>query len=90
MAAVASLGRRWAPSRAVVPGSFIELSARELEEVACTEHTRWYTRRVAAGWSAGSHPEDTGPAVTARPLVNRRVVPWTALLPEYREAASGN
>ncbi len=86
MAAVASLGRRWAPSRAVVPGSFIELSARELEEVACTEHTRWYTRRVAAGWSAGSHPEDTGPAVTARPLVNRRVVPWTALLPEYREA----
>ena len=53
MTEVVAKGRRWVPSRAVVPGSFIELSEQDLEAIACSEHTRWYQRRLAAGWSAG-------------------------------------
>ncbi|HEX9528481.1 MAG TPA: hypothetical protein VF951_13365, partial [Streptosporangiaceae bacterium] len=52
MAAVAARGRRWVPGRAVVPGSFIELTDADLEEIARTEHIRWCRRRIAAGWSA--------------------------------------
>ena len=54
MTAVVSRGRRWVPGRAVAPGSFIELSHRDLEAVAQAEHTRWYGRRRRAGWSAGT------------------------------------
>ena len=74
MAAVAARGRRWVPGRAVVPGSFIELNDRDLEEVAHAEHTRWYRRRLAAGWTAAPR---TG---AGRPLlVNSKVVPWEEL-----------
>ena len=34
MAAVAALGRQWVPSAAVIPGSFVELSDRELEALS--------------------------------------------------------
>jgi hypothetical protein len=45
--AVATLGREWTPVRMLLPGSFIELSDRELEAVAEIEHTRWFRRQVA-------------------------------------------
>ena len=32
--------------------SFIELGEQALEAIARCEHTRWYQRRLAAGWSA--------------------------------------
>ena len=51
MAEVVARGRRWVPARAVPPGSFIDLGDRDLEQVARAEHTRWYQRRLAAGWS---------------------------------------
>jgi hypothetical protein len=71
MTAVAARGRHWVPARAVRPGSFIELSDRDLEEVARAEHTRWYLRRRAAGWrAAGGEPGDSE-------RVNATVVPWT-------------
>ena len=88
MTAVVTRGRRWVPGRAVAPGSFIELSDRDLEAVALAEHTRWYRRRRAAGWSAGSQAAGSqagsGQAGGTRadgagPLVNSRVVPWAAL-----------
>jgi hypothetical protein len=50
---VAALGRQWAPVRLVPAGSFIELSKQDLERVAMAEHTRWYRRRLSAGWSGG-------------------------------------
>jgi hypothetical protein len=51
MSAVAALGRQWMPVRMLRPGSFIELTDRELETVAKAEHTRWYRRQVAFGTS---------------------------------------
>ena len=63
MTEVVARGRRWVPSRAVVPGSFIELSEPDLETIAEAEHTRWYRRRLAAGWSAG----DPAKGSAARP-----------------------
>jgi hypothetical protein len=79
LSAVAARGRQWVPARMVPPGSFIELTDRDLEEAACAEHTRWYQRRLAAGWSAG---DDQGSA-TARarrlPRSNASVVPWPEL-----------
>ena len=54
MTAVVACGRRWVPARAVAPGSFIELNDHDLEEIARAEHTRWYRRRLAAGWSAAT------------------------------------
>ena len=84
MAAVAERGRCWVPNRAVVPGSFIELSGRDLEVVACAEHTRWYHRRLKAGWAAA--PGDgTGRAAPAQ--VNSKVVPWPQLAAEDRAGA---
>ena len=53
MTAVVSRGRRWVPGRAVAPGSFIELNEHDLVAIARSEHTRWFQRRVAAGWSPG-------------------------------------
>lgn len=82
MAAVADRGRRWVPGRSVPPGSFIELTDRELEEVAHVEHTRWYDRRVAAGWSAVSNTA-TG---SGAERVNRRIVPWPSLPAADRRA----
>ena len=81
MAATVDCGRRWVPSRGVAPGSFIELSDHDYEQIARAEHTRWYRRRLAAGWSAKGQ---RGPGRDAR--VNRTVVPWAALGAEDRAA----
>jgi hypothetical protein len=83
MTAVVARGRRWVPRRAVAPGSFIELGDRDLEEIARAEHTRWYRRRLAAGWTAGGGPGSNG-AATGHARVNARVVPWHDLPAEYR------
>jgi hypothetical protein len=89
MTEVVARGRRWVPGRAVVPGSFIELSGQDLAAIACSEHTRWYQRRLAAGWSAGD-PGKAGGRRKAGPgqaLVNSRVVPWADLPAEERSGA---
>ena len=86
MTAVVARGRRWVPGRAVAPGSFIELSEHDLEAVARAEHTRWYRRRLGAGWSPEPSPDGHPryfPAISrhpdGNPLVNSRVVPWADL-----------
>jgi Trk K+ transport system NAD-binding subunit len=81
MAAAVARGRRWVPRRSVTPGSFIELSERDLDEIARDEHTRWYQRRRAAGWTAGDeHDGDSGSTpADSNARVNARVVPWDAL-----------
>ena len=84
MTAVVACGRRWVPARAVAPGSFIELNDHDLEEIARAEHTRWYRRRLAAGWSAAI----TGSAARAS-LVNSRVVPWADLPAAERTGMTG-
>jgi len=71
MAKVVDRGRRWIPARAVPPGSVIELTRHDLEEIARQEHVRWATRRLDYGWSAD------GPSSSA--LINWRVVPWEKL-----------
>jgi hypothetical protein len=86
MAAVAARGRVWVPGRAVVPGSYIEVNDGDLELIARTEHTRWYRRRLAAGWT----PVPGGGAAAARAghaLVNAKVVPWEELAAGDRSAA---
>jgi hypothetical protein len=89
MTAVAARGREWVPARAVPPGSFIELTDRDVTEVARAEHTRWYQRRLAAGWSAGGRG---GPGSGATPgaRVNSRAVPWADLPAEERSRSIGN
>ena len=93
MAEVVARGRRWVPSRAVVPGSFIELSEQDLEAIAGREHTRWYQRRLAAGWSAGEPARARNraggrrKATPRQALVNSRVVPWADLPAEDRSGA---
>lgn len=78
MGAVVARGRSWVPGRAVAPGSFIELSDRDLEEVARAEHTRWYERRWAAGWRpSGGEQGDAH-------RVNSSVVPWAGLPSDKR------
>ena len=79
MTAVVGRGRVWVPARAVSPGSFIELTDRDVEEVARIEHTRWYLRRLAAGWTASPNGSRARAADADR--TNSRVVPW-AELPE--------
>ena len=79
MTAVAGCGRRWVPERSVPPGSFIELNDRELEQISRAEHTRWYLRRLAAGWSAGGPHHRTRGSGRKHSLINSRVVPWPAL-----------
>jgi hypothetical protein len=91
MTEVVARGRRWVPSRAVVPGSFIELSEPDLEAIAQAEHTRWYQRRLAAGWSAGAPAKGSAARPrTASPntLVNSRVVPWADLPAVERKGAA--
>jgi len=88
MAAVAARGRVWVPGRAVAPGSHIELNDADLEQVARTEHTRWYRRRRAAGWTAALRNGATVRAGHA--LVNSKVVPWDALAAGDRAAAVGH
>jgi len=85
MTAVVERGRRWMPQRAVTPGSIIEFSDRELEEITRAEHTRWYRRRLTAGWSAGG-PHHRTRAPRAHGLVNSRVVPWSVLPDDDRQA----
>ena len=89
MTAVVERGRRWVPARSVAPGSFIELNDHDLERIARAEHTRWFRRRLAAGWSA----DETRAARRRRgggaALVNRRVVPWTLLPAADRERNVG-
>jgi hypothetical protein len=81
MTEVAARGRTWVPARAVQPGSFIELSARDLAEIARAEHGRWCQRRLAARRAAnGRDRVDDG-------LINSRVTPWADLPPEGRERA---
>jgi hypothetical protein len=92
MTAVVGRGRRWVPGRAVAPGSFIELNEHDLTAIARSEHTRWFQRRAAAGWSPGD-PRRNGSAsrngqrTGGRGRVNRRVVPWPAL-PAADQAAA--
>jgi hypothetical protein len=86
MAAVAAQGRRWVPGRAVVPGSFIELTDGELGEIARIEHVRWCHRRTAAGWSAVART-GFGVARAGDARVNSKLVPWAALPASDRSAA---
>ncbi len=88
LTAVADHGREWVPARAVPPGSYIELTGQDLEAVAQVEHTRWYQRRQAAGWTAGS-PNGSGPSagVDGQARVNSRVVPWAQLPGSVRRAS---
>ncbi len=80
MSAVVATGRRWAPSRAVAPGSFIELSDRELQEVTRAGHTHWYQRRRSAGWRpAGNANGDRGT------LASSEDVPWDELSDQGRQ-----
>jgi hypothetical protein len=84
MTAVVGRGRQWVPARAVPPGSFIELNEADVEAVARAEHTRWYRRRLAAGWSAASR---SGAGGGGNDRTNSRVVPW-AQLPEGERSAN--
>jgi hypothetical protein len=79
LSAVAARGRQWVPARMVPSGSFIELTDRDLEEVARAEHTRWYHRRLAAGWSAGDGQGDVATTAKRPPRSNASVVPWPEL-----------
>jgi len=54
LTAVAKRGRQWTPVHLVPAGSVIELSERELTEIAIEEHVRWVNRRLAAGQSGGN------------------------------------
>jgi Trk K+ transport system NAD-binding subunit len=81
MTAVVAQGRHWVPARAVVPGSFVELSERDLEEVARQEHHRWYKRRQPAG----RRPAVTGGQRDASAPVNSFDRPWADLPLELRE-----
>lgn len=47
-------GRQWVPAHLVPEGSIIELSERELTGITAGEHTRWVSRRLAAGQRGGN------------------------------------
>jgi hypothetical protein len=95
LSAVAARGRQWVPVRMVPPGSYIELTDADVEEIARAEHTRWYRRRLAAGWSAGgdhggaggqySAGGQYGAAPARRPTrSNASVMAWPRLPPGKR------
>jgi hypothetical protein len=70
MAAVAALGRQWVPSAVVIPGSFVELSDRELEALSLKmrERNREYVRaQIAQLEAVGFMPvlPDSGPPSAA-------------------------
>jgi hypothetical protein len=85
MTAMVERGRRWVPQRSVTPGSIVELSDGELEQIARIEHGRWYRRRLAAGWSPGGPHHRTRAAGHDHSLINSRVVPWPALSDRDRQ-----
>jgi hypothetical protein len=89
LSAVAQLGRRWVPARTVKPGSFIELSEQELENVAMAEHTRWQLRAKAASGSASGNYKAMEQVIAAarhaQTRVNQLAVPWAELSPVRRE-----
>ena len=89
MTAVVERGRRWVPARSVAPGSFIELNEHDLERIARAEHTRWFRRWPAAGWSADEMRAARRRRGGGAALVNRRVVTWTLLPAADREANVG-
>jgi hypothetical protein len=90
MTAVAARGREWVPARAVPPGSFIELTDGDVTAVARAEHTRWYQRRLAAGWSAGGSRGGSRTAMTPDARVNSRAVPWADLPAGERSRSISN
>ncbi len=73
-------------------GASCELTDGDLEEIARAEHTRWYLRRLSAGWSAGGGQAAAATA-TRPPRSNPSVVPWPQLPPgrqvELRESLRG-
>ena len=77
MSAVTARGRQWVPVRTMAPGSFIEFTDGDLGEIACAEHTRWYQRRLAAGWSAVISEGGTGTTAKSKTHSNASVVPWS-------------
>jgi hypothetical protein len=79
MTAVVQRGRRWVPARSVAPGSFIELTEHDLEEIARVEHTRWFHWRLAAGGSPGDGRSSRRAAGHGAVLINSKVVPWAEL-----------
>jgi hypothetical protein len=79
MAAVVDCGRRWVPARSVAAGSFIELNDKDLEAIAQAAHTRWFRRRLAAGWSAGGSRPARRASGDSAALISSRVVPWATL-----------
>jgi hypothetical protein len=81
MAAVVTQGRHWVPSRAVVTGSFVELTDAEIEHLARLEHDRWYERRRKTGWRVAA----TGEKDNYAALANRNVRPWPDLPLPTRE-----
>ena len=85
MAAVTARGRRWAPSRTVAHGSFVELTDGDVLHVARQEHCRWYERRKAAGWRATAEGEEDDDSAR----INSVVRPWDDLPEETRKWLPG-
>jgi hypothetical protein len=83
MTAVVRQGRRWVPSRAVRPGSFVELGESEVRQVASDEHARWYERRREAGWRLSRSGEEDDDNIR----VNSNLRPWADLPDETRARA---
>jgi hypothetical protein len=84
MAAVAQLGRRWVPVRAVSAGSMVELTDGEVRRIAMDEHTRWYEHRRRA------HPRFPAAGENDDGIrVNSNMRPWPDLPVEAREQACG-
>jgi Trk K+ transport system NAD-binding subunit len=87
MKLVAAQGsRRWVPAQTVTLGSFVELGAAEVLEVAREEHGRWYKRRRRDGWRAAAAGEEDDDRIR----VNSIVRPWSDLLPAARERSCRN
>jgi TrkA-N domain len=75
LSSAVGMERQWRPLRAVPDGSVVELTDSQVLKIAYDEHSRWYARRIAAGWRPprAGEPEDYG----AR--INASVAPWAAL-----------
>ena len=85
MTEVVARGRRWVPGRAVVPGSFIELSEPDLEAIAAGRAHPLVPATAGGRLVRGRAPTKGSAAAAAgqpprtAPLVNSRVVPWADL-----------